>query len=383
MKLKIDKTNWTPVSLGDVVAERRKSTKDPVADGLQHIVGLEHIDAESIHLRRSEPISSDTTFSKTFKKGDVLFGRRRAYLKKAAQAPFAGICSGDITVMHAKDGLLPELLPFLVNNDKFFDYAVEHSAGGLSPRVKFRDLANYQFLLPPKTEQARLAELLWAGDEVLEGLERVKDQTIWQRECLNKRYFSGYRTSPLKIEKFNSKVGSGSTPRGGSKVYKTEGIRFLRSQNILERRIDLNEIAHVEESVHEKMKNSKVYNGDVLLNITGASIGRAAIYSDDQAANVNQHVCIIRTTTGLDNYFLMEFLNSGQGQRQISTFQAGGNREGLNFSAIRSLRLPNYDIDQQKNISLIYRQLGDSLLKAKESIRSSKSLQKSLINQIF
>jgi type I restriction enzyme, S subunit len=166
--LNIDKSNWKLVSFGDVVAEPRGTVKDMEAEGIEHVVGLEHIDPEEIHLRRSAGIEDTTTFTKKFEKGDVLFGRRRAYLKKAALAPFSGICSGDITVMRAKNELLPELLPFVVNNDKFFDYAVKHSAGGLSPRVKFKDLANYQFLLPPKDQQARLASLLWALDEVME-----------------------------------------------------------------------------------------------------------------------------------------------------------------------------------------------------------------------
>lgn len=113
-------------------------------------MGLEHIDTESIHLRRSAGIEESTSFTKRFAVGDVLFGRRRAYLKKSAQASFDGICSGDITLFRAKKNLLPALLPFIVNNGKFFDYAVKHSAGGLSPRVKFKDLANYEFLLPPK-----------------------------------------------------------------------------------------------------------------------------------------------------------------------------------------------------------------------------------------
>ena len=115
--LDIDKSNWTTVKLGDVVVEARKNTKTPVADGIQHIVGLEHITSEDIHLRKSKPIDDSTTFTKIFEKGDVLFGRRRAYLKKAAQANFRGICSGDITVMRAKDDLfesmMPELLPFV------------------------------------------------------------------------------------------------------------------------------------------------------------------------------------------------------------------------------------------------------------------------------
>ncbi len=139
---------------------------------------MEHIDSENIHLIRSGVLEETTTFSKKFAIGDVLFGRRRAYLKKVALATFEGICSGDITVFRAKKNLLPELLPFIVNNEKFFDYAVKHSAGGLSPRVKFKDLANYEFLLPPKDQQAQLAELLWAMDEVIESerdvLEKMK-----------------------------------------------------------------------------------------------------------------------------------------------------------------------------------------------------------------
>ena len=167
-KLSIDKSNWLPIKFGDVVAEPKESVKNLSDEGIEHVVGLEHIDSESVHLRRSAGIEESTTFIKKFSVGDVLFGRRRAYLKKAAQANFSGICSGDITVMRAKEGLLPELLPFIVQNEKFFDYAVKHSAGGLSPRVKFKDLANYEFLLPPKEQQAELAELLWAMDEVIE-----------------------------------------------------------------------------------------------------------------------------------------------------------------------------------------------------------------------
>lgn len=167
-KLNIDKSTWTLVKFGEIASEPKENMKDIQAEGIEHVVGLEHIDSEDIHLRRSANIETSTTFTKKFKKGDVLFGRRRAYLKKAAQASFSGICSGDITVFRAKKSVLPELLPFIVCNDKFFDYAVKHSAGGLSPRVKFKDLANYQFLLPPKDQQKQMAELLWAIDDVIE-----------------------------------------------------------------------------------------------------------------------------------------------------------------------------------------------------------------------
>lgn len=170
---KINKNNWKKVKLGDVVFEPKESVKDPVAEGIKHVVGLEHIDSENIHLIRSASIDESTTFSKTFRLGDVLFGRRRAYLKKAARAEFDGICSGDITVMRTKNGLLTELLPFIINNDKFFDYAITHSAGGLSPRVKFHDLADFELQLPNEEQQVELSNLFGAIDNLLESERQV------------------------------------------------------------------------------------------------------------------------------------------------------------------------------------------------------------------
>lgn len=123
------------VLLGDVARERKETNKGDKS-GLP-IVGLEHLTPEEITLTAWNE-DSENTFTKVFHKGDVLFGRRRAYLKKAAVAPFDGICSGDITVIEAiPEHILPELLPFIIQNDALFDFAVEKSAGSLSPRVKW------------------------------------------------------------------------------------------------------------------------------------------------------------------------------------------------------------------------------------------------------
>ena len=112
LTLNIDKTNWKLVKFDDVVFEPKETCKDILAEGIEHVVGLEHVDSDDIHLRKSATIEESTTFTKKFRSGDVLFGRRRAYLRKAAQASFDGICSGDITVFRAKEKkLLPELLP--------------------------------------------------------------------------------------------------------------------------------------------------------------------------------------------------------------------------------------------------------------------------------
>src|SRR5690606_26980991 len=124
--------------------------------------------------------------AKAFKAGDVLFARRNAYLKRASLVEFDGCCSGDAFVLRENhDKIVPGFLSFIVNSEKLWTYANSNAEGTMSKRVKWRDLANYEFLLPPKDQQAELAELLWAMDtvivkdlEVLENIRKLKSVQI-------------------------------------------------------------------------------------------------------------------------------------------------------------------------------------------------------------
>ncbi len=149
--------------------EIKANTKDPLIEGIERYIGLEHIDPESLRLARWGSIAEDNpTFTKKFSAGDILFGRRRAYLKKAAVAEFDGICSGDIIVIAPKgDILVPELLPFIIQSEPFFDWAVKHSAGGLSPRTKFKSLAEFEFPLPSRTRQEKMLEIFEEFEQTL------------------------------------------------------------------------------------------------------------------------------------------------------------------------------------------------------------------------
>ena len=180
------------MKLGEFARESRATHKGDKS-GVP-IVGLEHLIPQEIKFSGYD-VDTENTFTKTFKKGQILFGRRRAYLKKAAIADFDGICSGDITVIEAIPGKVdPLLLPFIIQNDKFFDYAVSRSAGGLSPRVKWEHLKDYEFDLPPIEEQRILADKLWAAYRLKESYkklltatqEMVKSQDIdyHNRECI-------------------------------------------------------------------------------------------------------------------------------------------------------------------------------------------------------
>jgi len=163
------------VRLGDVAIERKETCKAGKEE--YPIVGLEHLIPEEVTLSSWEE-NKENTFTKVFHEGDVLFGRRRAYLKKAAVAPFDGICSGDITVIEANvDKIYPKLLPFIIQNDALFDFAVENSAGSLSPRVKWEHLKNFEFELPEMDQQKKLADVLWAIDDTKKAYQNLIQKT--------------------------------------------------------------------------------------------------------------------------------------------------------------------------------------------------------------
>ena len=155
-------SDMTRVCLGDVAREIKQ--KAPTGQELP-TVGLEHLDPGEVELVRWDE-DTETTFTKAFLKGQVLFGRRRAYLRKAAVAPFDGVCSGDITVIAAKSNLSPRLLPFIIQNNALFEHAVTNSAGSLSPRVKWQSLSQFEFALPGIDKQEELADILWAAQSV-------------------------------------------------------------------------------------------------------------------------------------------------------------------------------------------------------------------------
>ena len=162
---------WCLVKFGDVVDNMNETTRDPASMSLDRVVGLDHMDPESLPLKRWDNFSDlheGTSFTRVFRSGQVLFGKRRAYQRKVSVPDFDGICSGDILVFQPKnEELLSEFLPFLVQSGGFFDHALGTSAGSLSPRTKWQELAKYEFVLPPIAEQHRIVEALLTVDEAV------------------------------------------------------------------------------------------------------------------------------------------------------------------------------------------------------------------------
>lgn len=171
-ELNIDKTHWKKYRFDEIV-QNISERVEPSQTDLDLYVGLEHIDPDTLHLSRHGHPSDVEGTKLRFYKGDIIFGRRRAYQRKTALATADGICSAHAMVVRAKEDIVdPMFLPFLFHSKNFIDMAITISVGGLSPTINWKDIAKQEILLPPKTEQKRLAELLWAADEMVEKEKR-------------------------------------------------------------------------------------------------------------------------------------------------------------------------------------------------------------------
>ena len=194
-----------------------------------------------------------------------------------------------------------------------------------------------------------------AFDTTQENIHVRPDNPVSERPGYRWIRFVGWIPDEWPVQTIGSvtkKVGSGITPRGGEKAYVDEGIPIIRSQNVLRGRLDLEGVAFITEEQHSKMESTKLQSGDVLLNITGASIGRSCVTPEWlEEGNVNQHVCILRPKNNLLPKYLSDLLNSRIGRHQIYSFQTGGSREGLNYAQIRAFQVPVPPLKEQKRIA--------------------------------
>ncbi|SIN92667.1 restriction endonuclease subunit S [Chitinophaga niabensis] len=155
----------------------------------------------------------------------------------------------------------------------------------------------------------------------------------------------------VRLGNITSKIGSGSTPRGGNNVYADSGILFLRSQNIRNEGLLLDDVVYIDEETNKKMSNTIVLPNDILLNITGGSLGRCTIFpAEEKIANVSQHVTIIRPSVPDSTLYLHSCILSPYIQDLIWGRQIGANREGLSKRILEQFEIPFPPLEEQKRI---------------------------------
>lgn len=181
--MSLNRNNWNRTRFENVADCLEKHSKNPLTDGFDKFVGLEDLNGETLRIEGYGSIADGTTFTKIFNIGDILFGKRRPYLRKIAIADFDGICSGDILVFRNKKMILPELLPIYISAQSFINHAINTSAGSLSPRTKWKDLATYSILLPSIEEQKQIASFFQSIETYIEQVEGQEKnlKTLWIR----------------------------------------------------------------------------------------------------------------------------------------------------------------------------------------------------------
>ena len=232
------------------------------------------------------------------------------------------------------------------------------------------DVVDLRVLLPSLSEQRAIAAVLDAIDYAIERTDAVIAATEQLRDSLLHELLTrgvpGWHTEwkdvpgigiipacweVVRLGEDVIHVGSGVTPRGGKSVYTASGITFLRSQNVHFDGLSLEDVVYIPSEVDNSMHRSRVQPGDVLLNITGASIGRCTIAPTDLGpANVNQHVCIIRATEGFNPRFVWKWLSTPRSQREIDEIQTGQSRQGLNYQQVRQLTIARPHRNEQDSI---------------------------------
>ena len=374
------------VRLGDVAEEVRENWSGPKAN--VPVVGLEHIEPDEIWLRKWEVNPDENTFSKAFRKGQLLFGRRRAYQKKLSLAPSDGICSGDITVIAAKsDKVVPSLLPFLLRTDKFFDYAIQGSAGSLSPRVKWAHLAKYEFDLPPLDEQKKLAELLWAANDLKESYKKAITATD---EMLKAKFREMFTSSKFNVRSLveccknddDVKCGPFGSQLGQSE-YCNSGVAVWEIPQVNSGCKD----APTRFVTQAKAKTLQAYSvcaGDIVMSRKG-DVGRCALFPAECVPGII-HSDIIRIRVNTDivtpEYVMFQFHLSHDVRQQIMGVSMGSIMRGINVGKMKAIKIPVPPLSLQREFVAIADKAESAKANLKKSIAAIDQVMKGLINHV-
>ncbi len=317
--------------------------------------------------------------------GDILVARMPDPLGRAIVFPCKEentyVTVVDIAIIRTGQNVLNKWLMYFINSPEIRKKINSFQTGTTRKRISRRNLAQIKIPVPPVNEQfqivQKIEELFSEIDHVETNLTDIKIRLDFYWQTILDSAFCGnisgeYQAKIKNRNKYKSLnalyeipfewewselgihtdfVGAGSTPKGGRSIYVNNGVPFIRSQNVLNYSLNLDDIAYITDAINEKMSRTKTQINDVLLNITGASIGRCAYIPENFAqANVNQHVCIVRTNPSLFYKYLSLYLNSPTIQRLIQEWSSGATREALTLSQIRGIPIPICSIEEQKFI---------------------------------
>lgn len=387
----IDRSNWKSFPL-EKIAKRISESVDPKTTDLEVYYGLEHLDGETIHIRRNGTPDDVSGGKLKCYPGDLIFGKRRAYQRKAGIVRKAGICSAHAFVFRANEEVIDvKLFPFFMHSDQFMHRMVDISVGGLSPTINWSDLKHQDFLLPPKEKQAELAELLWAMDNViekdLEVLERL--EVLYNSQLKNIFIENSYNATEVSIKD----LGTVSTSGVDKKINPSEEIINLvnymdvygNKSKIIDSSLELMKVSAKENQI----KTFQVHKGDVLFtpsSETKDDIGHSCVVAEDLEKTLYSYHLVrlsFNEEFDIDLNFKRFMFNNPKVLNQFTLKSKGVTRMTLSLEDFYSTLTLLPKINEQKDIAVV---LNNSLKLIKEletKLQTSKALQNALINQIF
>lgn len=352
---------WQIVKFGELAKDAKQTTKTAIEDGLEFYVGLEHLDPHSLRIQCKGIIAEDNpSFTRLFKPGQILFGKRRCYQKKAAVADFEGICSGDIIVIQAIPGkIVPELLPFIVQSDMFFDWAEKTSSGSLSPRTKWKALAEFEFLLPPLARQKEILEVLEKVEEIILENEHLISKAGTLCKVLLQELISGSKKNCKKRVVPIAKIASITTSPVDKKSKKEEpNVKLCNYVDVYNNREITQKIDFMMATASNKeIEKFSLSKGDVVITKDSETPDDIAVpaYIAENISNLvcGYHLAILKPTKSVNGKYLSYALSSPKARHDFIPYAQGITRFGLSKDAYKKVKIYCPELSEQVQIANI------------------------------
>lgn len=382
--------SWPIVPFGDVVRNVDEAVRNPSDSELERFVGLEHMDPESLSIKRWGLIADGTSFTRKFTAGQVLFGKRRAYQRKVAVADFDGLCSSDILVFEpADERLLAELLPFIVQTEGFFQHALGTSAGSLSPRTRWRDLAAYEFALPSLDEQRRIAEILWAAEEERERFGDVLAAVSKLSEALGTSFWENGSSERVTLGQLatDGDLGFQTGPFGTvlkAASYAREGTPIVNPVNMKDGRFVTDSGPFLSRQECDRLAIYRLQADDIVLGRKG-DVGRGVYVSENYEGFILGSDCIrLRCNPRriLPKY-VFHFLASPRARGWIAHHASGTTMPGINERLLARMEIYAPTSEIQREVVRDHEALDRARDVTQQKLAVSLSLRKTLADRLL
>ena len=359
--------------------------KKPVEEDKYNYIGLEHLESGNLFISKWGSDTAPEGEKIVMKKGDILFGKRRAYQKKVAISPIDGIFSAHGMVLRPKEDVIcKEFLPFFISSETFLNEAIRISVGGLSPTVNWKDIKELEFDLPSLAEQKVLAEILWAAYEVKQSYlkmiaateEMVKSQFIemFGDISINSKAWPVEKlanVADIKIGPFGSLIHQ--------RDYQEGGHCLINPSQIINNKIVPDSKVAVTEYKYQELLSYSVSIGDIILGRRG-EMGRAGII-EEEGMLCGTGSMVIRPKDNGDSLFLHLFITSPHSKEWLENNSVGTTMMNLNTQIVGNMEIPILPANLKQQFVAIANQADKSISELRKSIDAIDKVIKSLINE--